>query len=109
MRIHFPCDICNMLSIKKLWKRAMSMRGRLGVRWHQAMAALWKPLPRGTSTGTVETDPGPTVIKYSPPASERKADRAERRYRKLNDKTKGAFGQRKATPHYSSMKRRDRE
>ena len=34
-----------------------------------------------------------------------KAKREQRRMRNLNDKTKGAFGQPKVTPHYASMKR----
>jgi hypothetical protein len=74
------------------------------IKWLKTWWRYWW-LKEKVETGTVETDPGPTVIKYSPPPSERKARIAERRYRKLNDKTKGAYGRPKATPHYSSMKR----
>lgn len=78
------------------------------IAWFKALfsAPSWFSKKKWEEADTVETDPGPTVISYSvPPASPRKARRAENRYRKLNDKTKGAFGSPKAHPHYSSMKR----
>ena len=75
------------------------------IRW---LKELFSPPPWFSKVKWEEdvVDSGPTIIKYSPPASEYKARRAEKRYRKLNDKTRGAYGKPKATPHYSSMKRR---